>query len=243
MSRDELLEVVLRLPIGDVRRLGRSAGGGEATVRALAAESGSPELRHAYQLVDAALSSDGTERIAGWLDGVAAAVDVVQSRQQVDIVWTGPDSDVDTVRLTAQVVVDLISAARRTVLLCSFATTAEARIREAIAEAVARGVDVTALYERRVDNPAYTSVTDAFSDLGVRRLGWPANRRPAGAALHPEFLVIDDHTALVGSANLTGRALDVNLECGVLLRGGPGAAAVSGHIWSLVRAGELEVVA
>ncbi len=48
--------------------------------------------------------------------------------------------------------------------------------------------------------------------------------------------------ALIGSANLTGRALDTNIECGVLLRGGPQPRAISEHIWGLVRSGVLTVL-
>ncbi|WP_425454039.1 phospholipase D-like domain-containing protein [Nocardioides immobilis] len=38
--------------------------------------------------------------------------------------------------------------------------------------------------------------------------------------MHAKVLVVDRRTALVGSANLTGHALERNLECGLLVRGG-----------------------
>jgi phosphatidylserine/phosphatidylglycerophosphate/cardiolipin synthase-like enzyme len=157
-------------------------------------------------------------------------------------VWTGPDSDVDTSRFTSQVIIDLIGEARRSLLLASYATNPEARIVAALTEAVDRGVDVSILYERAADNPAFRSGSDAFAGLRARRLIWPADRRPAGAALHPKFVVVDDHVALVGSANLTGRALDVNMECGMLIRGGRHPRAIADHIWSLLHSGELTAI-
>ncbi len=39
--------------------------------------------------------------------------------------------------------------------------------------------------------------------------------------MHAKILVVDRRVALVGSANLTGYGLERNLECGLLVRGGP----------------------
>lgn len=239
---EELLDLVLTLPAADVHRLATAAGAGQDSVARLGADAGSLVLRQACGLVSVAIVERGAAVVAGWLEGVVAGAGAVRRDQQVEIVWTGPDSDMDTARLTSQVVVDLIAGAERSVLLCSFATTAEPRIHQAIADALARDVDVTVLYERRADNPAYDSDAATFVGLPVRRLVWPLDRRPRGAALHPKFIVIDEHTALIGSANLTGRALDFNLECGVLVRGGRGPRTISEHIWSLFRGGVLSAV-
>jgi phosphatidylserine/phosphatidylglycerophosphate/cardiolipin synthase-like enzyme len=72
-----------------------------------------------------------------------------------------------------------------------------------------------------------------FPGLTADRLRWPANRRPPGASLHAKIIVVDDVVALVGSANLTGRAMESNLECGILIRGGPQPAAIRAHIMDL----------
>ena len=48
---------------------------------------------------------------------------------------------------------------------------------------------------------------------------WPANRRPvvgqSHAALHAKLVAADERIALLGSANLTDKALAHNLELGV----------------------------
>ena len=48
--------------------------------------------------------------------------------------------------------------------------------------------------------------------------------------MHAKILVVDRRIALVGSANLTGHALERNLECGVLIRGGPVPGQLVAHL-------------
>jgi phosphatidylserine/phosphatidylglycerophosphate/cardiolipin synthase-like enzyme len=108
-----------------------------------------------------------------------------------------------------------------------------------LSAAVARGVAVTLLAERHEDNPVYTAQGTPFPGLNARRLRWPAGSRPPGAALHAKIIVVDDQVALVGSANLTSRAMESNLECGILIRGGPQPRAVRDHISGLYAAGLL----
>jgi phosphatidylserine/phosphatidylglycerophosphate/cardiolipin synthase-like enzyme len=59
-------------------------------------------------------------------------------------------------------------------------------------------------------------------------------------ALHAKIIVVDDRIALVGSANLTGRAMEANLECGILIRGGRQPRAISEHIAELRAQGCLQ---
>lgn len=39
--------------------------------------------------------------------------------------------------------------------------------------------------------------------------------------MHAKLVLADNHTAFITSANLTGRALDRNIEAGILITGGP----------------------
>ncbi len=50
--------------------------------------------------------------------------------------------------------------------------------------------------------------------------------------MHAKVLVVDCRTALVGSANLTGHALERNLECGLLIRGGTVPTLLVDHLLS-----------
>jgi phosphatidylserine/phosphatidylglycerophosphate/cardiolipin synthase-like enzyme len=102
-----------------------------------------------------------------------------------------------------------------------------------------RGVSITLLAERHADNPGYSRAAKPFPGLDAIRLQWPAAERPQGAALHAKVIVVDDRIALVGSANLTSRAMEANLECGILIRGGPQPRAIRDHISGLFAAGRL----
>ena len=57
--------------------------------------------------------------------------------------------------------------------------------------------------------------------------------------LHAKLLVIDGRRALVGSANLTHRALTANLEAGVLIEDPELAAELEAHVRTLISDGTL----
>ncbi len=57
--------------------------------------------------------------------------------------------------------------------------------------------------------------------------------------MHAKALVVDGRRALVGSANLTHRALAYNLELGVLVRDPAVAAAIEAHVLELMEGGVL----
>jgi cardiolipin synthase A/B len=151
------------------------------------------------------------------------AVERVRRHQSVSVVWTGPESGVSSSRLTAAAVIELINAARSQILLVSYATHTEPSISTALTAAVARGVAVTPLAERHEDNrpirhwarPFPASTRSACTGLLGR-----ARRARHGTARHAKIIVVDAQVALIGSANLTSRAMESNLECGILIRGG-----------------------
>jgi cardiolipin synthase len=229
-----------RLPTGDVRRLAQAALAGEPGVRQLRAAAGSAILRDACDQLQRCLAYAEPLYMSGLLSGAAHAVSRARQHQSVSVVWTGPESGVSSSRLTAAAVIDLINQARSEILLVSYATATEASISTALSGAVARGVAVTLLAERNADNPSYTSsISVPFPSVEALRLHWPLAQRPSGAALHAKIIVVDDSVALVGSANLTSRAMESNLECGILIRGGPQPKAIRDHIAGLHASGNL----
>lgn len=114
---------------------------------------------------------------------------------------------------------DLLAQAQREILLVSYAAHDDPNLTAALHAAAARGVTITLLLERAEDNPTFKAYGTPFAGLDATRLAWPAANRETGSAMHGKVLVIDDAMALVGSANLTSRAMERNLEIGVLLRG------------------------
>jgi phosphatidylserine/phosphatidylglycerophosphate/cardiolipin synthase-like enzyme len=176
------------------------------------------------------------------LSGATEATRRATQRSSIDVVWTGPASSVTSSRLIAAVVIELIEEARREVLLVSYAAHTEPTIEAALAAASARGVGLTLLLERHADNPQYAATAEPFSSVNARRWHWPADQRSPGASLHAKIIVVDGSTALVGSANLTGRAMEDNLECGVLLRGDDAPRAIRDHLVDLKARGELSIL-
>jgi cardiolipin synthase len=228
------------LPAADVRRLASAAAEGPVAVRALRGQAGAAVLRSACDQLLGGLSGEDPGYLAGLLEGAARVVERARQRQSLDVVWTGPETGSGAGRLTAATVIDLIGQARREILIVSYATHSEPAIEAALAAAAGRGVEITILAERHADNPSYTATGTPFPGLDALRLRWPASRRPAGAALHAKIIVVDDRIALVGSANFTSRGMESNLECGILVRGGPQPGAILDHIAELRTRGELD---
>lgn len=161
--------------------------------------------------------------------------------RRVQPVWTGPGAKGNQ-RLTAAVLHELIAAARERILLVSFAAHTLGAVARDLAAAVARGVEVDVLFETVDDSSgAYQTADDApFGTIeGIRRWRWPADQRDPRALLHAKALVIDGRRALVGSANLTRRALSSNLEVGVAIDDSDVATAIEAHVRELMRAGVL----
>jgi cardiolipin synthase len=218
-----------QLPREFARELAVALRTGGSALHSLQAEVALPMSAAAVR-TGIALDNQGDGAfVAGVLTG---QLDAAAVTPQVTPVWTGPASDSGHGRLTLAVVADLIDEAEHELLLASYATVPGDNIRQALHGALARGVALTLLLERTQDNPTFHGHGDPFPGLAARRLAWPAAARPAGASMHAKVLVVDRRTALVGSANLTSHALERNLECGLLIRGGKVPELLAEHLLS-----------
>jgi phosphatidylserine/phosphatidylglycerophosphate/cardiolipin synthase-like enzyme len=164
--------------------------------------------------------------------------------QSVELVWTGPAPRGSTLRRTDQVLLDLIRTAERTLHVVTFAAYRIPVVKEAMLAAARRGVDVTLIFE----SPEASAGKTAFAGLGalgneLRSLSevylWPLDKRPKDQAgkhgsLHAKCAVADEAALLVSSANLTEYALNLNMELGLLVRGGDLPGHVVGHLRRLV---------
>jgi cardiolipin synthase A/B len=227
------------LPPVDVRLLARAAALGPASVMELRARTGGSVVRSACDELLDRLDRSNPVYLSGVLDGAAAVAERHHRQQTLEVVWTGPSSDVSTSRFTAVTITDLVAEARRELLLVSYAVHRHRALREALDDAVARRVVITLVVEQHEDNRQFSSEAVAFPGLDAIRLHWPRGSRPRGTSLHAKVIVVDDRIALVGSANLTGHAMENNLECGILIRGGPQPRAIRDHITGLTVAGHL----
>lgn len=243
MNTDPAIDVATtladELPANDLTALAEAAGRGTEGIRALAARATSPILRRACALAIDSLRSHTVDYLAGALAASAATVENMRARQRLDIVWTGPESRVNTSRLTAATVISLLDSARDEILIVSYAINNRAEIHHALQRAAKRGVVITIVLERRDDNPGFRQQRPPFPGVPARFLAWPAAQRERYASLHAKIIVIDAAAALVGSANITNSAMEANLECGVLINGGSQPRTICDHIFSLAAQGIL----
>jgi cardiolipin synthase len=189
------------------------------------------------------------DRLAALLTGAHAGYTTAANEQHVDLVWSGPATGRVPVRLASQVVLDLVQQARRELLLVSFAAYRVPYLREGLTAAAARGVRITLVLESKEASGSKLSrdAALAFKGLaGITVLEWPHERRPVVgdgvAVMHAKVAVADADAALVTSTNLTEAGLDLNMECGLLVRGGPVPGSLRDLFRALRYAGELVAV-
>jgi phosphatidylserine/phosphatidylglycerophosphate/cardiolipin synthase-like enzyme len=180
-------------------------------------------------------------------DGVALALRVgLRARRDADArrsrpVWTGPGATGEQ-RLTAAVLHELVADANQRILLVSFAAYTLSDLAADLEAAVQRDCHVDVVFETEEDSAGGYAGPHSrpFGTVdAIRRWRWPANQRTAGALLHAKLLVIDGRRALVGSANLTHRALTANLEAGILIEDHDLAADLEAHVLRLIDTGTL----
>jgi phosphatidylserine/phosphatidylglycerophosphate/cardiolipin synthase-like enzyme len=155
----------------------------------------------------------------------------------VDVVVTGPNSPAAPVRLTSEVVRQLIGSAVQRVTLVSYAAYQVPSIVAALADAAARGVRIDLILESP-ENLDGGGGAGAYARY--RTYHWPPDQRePPDAKLHAKAVIVDSCDVLLTSANMTNAAYDKNIELGVLCRGGTTALRIQRHFDSLVARGVL----
>ena len=228
----------------------------QAAIARVASRSRTPEARSA--IVDLLerwhreAGAQGPDLLAVALRVAASAAEQSRTSERSELVWSGPTPEGFAFRRTDEALLELVRLARQRLTLVTFAAYRVPEIRDALALAVSRQVDVRFVSESE-DASAGRLTHDAARALGadlasrVTCYEWPAERRPSNdrgrtGVLHAKCAVADREALFVASANLTELALDLNMEMGVLILGGalPGQAA--DHFDGLIREGVLQVV-
>ncbi|MGH8524196.1 MAG: DISARM system phospholipase D-like protein DrmC [Gammaproteobacteria bacterium] len=180
--------------------------------------------------------------VAGMLMGASEARRSVELKQSVELVWTGPTTRFVPTRRTEQVLLDLIKAARANLFLVSFVAYDIPSIVAALNSAAGRGVRVRILVEASIIHGGSLSVDPAAtmrtSVPTADIFTWKNRSDPfEGGRVHAKVAVIDRKEAFITSANLTGHALEKNMEAGVLVRGGSLPSALQDHLDALIDVG------
>jgi phosphatidylserine/phosphatidylglycerophosphate/cardiolipin synthase-like enzyme len=173
-----------------------------------------------------------------------------RSRPTAELVWTGPATPVVPVRQTEQVIFDLIQCAETRLTVMSFGIFQVPRLIEGLEAALARAVDVRIVLGEResqtdwvIDQQTYQLGSVVSANSTVYR--WPADRRlrdtgGRSGLMHIKAIVADSQVAFLTSANLTEAAFELNMELGVLIRGGHLPSTIDRLIDSLLESGTLK---
>ena len=206
--------------------------------------AGTPAARAAVHGVLAAWSESGVtgEEVAGMLLGASEAHQRFQREQSVELVWTGPTTRFVPTRRTEQVLLDLIASAKTDLFLVSFVVYDVPSVVVAMNEAVARRVRTRVLVEASSLHGGSLSVDPAAtmraSIPGAEIFAWRDREAPfIDGKVHAKVAVVDAAGAFITSANLTGHALEKNMEAGVLVNGGAVPKALADHLQALIDVG------
>lgn len=190
------------------------------------------------------VSATGDE-VAGMLLGASEARSRIERELSVELVWTGPTTRFVPTRRTEQVLLDLIASARTELFLVSFVAYDVRSVVAAMNEAASHGVRLRVLLEASTSHggslnydPAATMRTSVpAAELFV----WKERPEPfVDGKVHAKVAVVDHARAFITSANLTGHALEKNMEAGVLVNGGPVPKTLSDHLQALIDVGIID---
>jgi len=200
-----------------------------------------PAARAAVERVVAAwgqVQASGDE-VAGMLLGATEARLRVERELGVELVWTGPTTRFVPTRRTAQVLLDLIASATKDFFLVSFVAYDVPSVVTALNEAASRGVRLRILLEASTSHGGtlnYDPAATMRSRVPTAELfRWREKPEPfVDGKVHAKVAVVDCARAFITSANLTGHALEKNMEAGVLINGGPLPRTLHDHLCALI---------
>ncbi|MXZ95812.1 MAG: hypothetical protein F4Y99_07795 [Acidimicrobiaceae bacterium] len=206
--------------------------------------------RHATTIAQAWNDRSGLAgaAVAAALRSAAATAAAARAEHAASLVWTGPTTEVTGLRATRSVLDELVANATRSLVLVSFVSYDVAELTESLANAIARGVDVTLILETPDDpgGPLTVDTDHPFKPIKATAsfYRWPSEAREvffaSTARLHAKCVIADRSAALITSANLTSAGINDNIELGVLIEAGPLPIRLSRHLDLLIEQGILE---
>lgn len=180
------------------------------------------------------------DEAAGILIGASGMYAHSAETQSVELVWTGPSSQLVPTRRTEQVLLQVIRGAKKELFLTSFVAYKVSSIIDALKVAVEQSVEVSILLESSEEHGGGLSM-DSIAKMrdalpGARVLHW-RNRsdRFEGGKVHAKIAVADGRECFLSSANLTGHAMEKNMEAGLLVVGGAVPISIHEHLKALVQ--------
>lgn len=161
------------------------------------------------------------------------------ANQSIELVWTGPVTSVVSARKTEQVLLQVINQAKSELLITSFVAYKVDSLIQALNSACDRGVQLFLLLESSIDDGGSIEIDVIAKMKSVIPMAnvyaWKDKAIEfEGGRVHAKVAVADKSACFITSANLTGYAMEKNMELGLLINGGTIPGLISDHLKSLV---------
>lgn len=175
------------------------------------------------------------DELASMLLAASHVVAKAAREHSTELVWTGPTTPFVSARRTEQALLQVIDSARSTLFITSFVAYDVSSIVAALNEATERGVSISILLESSQKHGG----SIAMDVIGKMRNLVPAARlycwldktdEFASGRVHAKVAVADDKVCFITSANLTGYAMEKNMEAGILVSGGRIPTLLAEHL-------------
>lgn len=179
--------------------------------------------------------------IAAALRGASGTASIMEKREAVEMVWTGPFTGLVASRHTEQVLLEVIGSSRWRLFIVSFVAYDIDSVKKALKDAVGRNVKIDILLESskshggKIDIDSIGAFKKAIPSANI--YAWSSESKSSGrlnGAVHAKCAVADGSIAFITSANLTRAAMENNMELGVLVRGGNLPEKLERHLEALV---------
>ncbi len=172
--------------------------------------------------------------------------------QSIELVWTGPDVGEIPFRRTEQAILQVLDSATERITLVSFAVYRIPNVAKALVRAAKRGVAITVILEtpHKIEGESEYNTLKALGEQVTACSSvyfWPKEKRAFAdhdklGILHVKCAVADGQWLLLSSANLTQQAFTINMELGLLVRGGTIPWRVEQQFRRLVQSQQLKPV-
>lgn len=182
------------------------------------------------------------ETMAAMLLAAAHAFRHAESRQRVELVWTGPTTELAPARRTEQALIQVIDAAQQRLFITSYVAYDIESIAKALKSAAERGVRIEFLMELSSAQGGKVSI-DPIGNLkkivpdALFYVWKDKDAAFVNGSVHAKVAVADGAYCFITSANLTGYAMDQNMEAGVLISGDPLPDQLHRHLDALAMTG------
>ena len=180
-----------------------------------------------------------SDELASMLLAASYVYTKAASEQSAELVWTGPTTPFVSARRTEQALLQVINSAEQSLFITSFVAYDVSTIVKALNVAAERGVTITMLLESSQDHGGSINIDVIGKMRGLvptaQLYAWrDKTGNFSDGRVHAKVAVADKTSCFITSANLTGYAMEKNMEAGVLISGGQIPRLLDDHLRSLV---------